>query len=111
MNLKSGPRDDFNQTHKSGLSRRDLFSRMGDGLYGAALAYLFQGELLFTQTARGAAAEGPDWKPRTPHFPAKAKAVIQLFMHGGPSQVDLFDPKPLLEKYAGQSPSRDIAND
>jgi hypothetical protein len=84
---------------------------MGDGLYGAALAYLFQGELLFTQTARAAAAEVPDVKPRTPHFPAKAKAVIQLFMHGGPSQVDLFDPKPLLEKYAGQSPSRDIAND
>lgn len=38
-----------------------------------------------------------------PHFPAKARAVISLFMHGGPSQVDTFDPKPLLAKYSGQT--------
>ena len=37
--------------------------------------------------------------------------MIQLFMGGGPSQVDLFDPKPLLKKYAGQPPGRDLAND
>jgi hypothetical protein len=40
--------------------------------------------------------------PRTPHFPAKAKHVIHLFMNGGPSHLDTFDPKPLLEKYAGK---------
>ena len=40
-----------------------------------------------------------------PHFPAKAKHVILLFMTGGPSQVDLFDPKPALAKYAGERPS------
>ena len=40
--------------------------------------------------------------PKEPHFPAKAKHVIQLFMNGGPSHVDTFDPKPTLEKYAGQ---------
>ncbi len=39
---------------------------------------------------------------RAPHFPARAKRVIYLFMHGGPSQVDLFDPKPALRRYAGQ---------
>jgi hypothetical protein len=41
--------------------------------------------------------------PREPHFPAKAKHVIHLFMNGGPSHVDTFDPKPALEKYAGKN--------
>jgi hypothetical protein len=49
-------------------------------------------------------------KPRAPHFLPKAKAVIQLFQNGGPSQVDLFDPKPMLTKFAGSAPSRDIVN-
>ena len=40
--------------------------------------------------------------PKAPHFPAKAKHVIHLFMNGGPSHVDTFDPKPSLEKYAGK---------
>ncbi len=40
--------------------------------------------------------------PKAPHFPAKAKRVIHLFMNGGPSHVDTFDPKPSLDKYAGQ---------
>ena len=40
-----------------------------------------------------------------PHFPPKAKRVIHLFMNGGPFQGDLFDPKPLLKKYAGQKPA------
>ncbi|MDB6151446.1 MAG: hypothetical protein JWQ44_2894 [Chthoniobacter sp.] len=40
--------------------------------------------------------------PRTPHFPAKAKRVIHLFMNGGPSHVDTFDPKPELTKYHGK---------
>src|SRR6056300_1605231 len=40
--------------------------------------------------------------PREPHFPAKAKHVIHLFMNGGPSHVDTFDPKPALAKYAGK---------
>ncbi len=41
--------------------------------------------------------------PRKPHFPARAKHVIHLFMNGGPSQVDTFDPKPALARYAGQN--------
>ncbi len=40
--------------------------------------------------------------PKPPHFPAKAKHVIFLFLNGGPSQVDTFDPKPMLSKYSGQ---------
>ncbi len=41
--------------------------------------------------------------PRSPHFPAKAKHVIHIYLNGGPSQVDTFDPKPLLKKYEGQT--------
>ena len=107
------PNAELYETRNAALSRRDFFSRLGDGLHGAALAYLLGGDLFSANPAL--AATGPrkvyDLLPRAPHFEPKAKAVIQLFMHGGPSQVDLFDPKPLLEKYAGQPPGRDIAND
>jgi hypothetical protein len=90
------------------IPRRDFFSRVADGLHGAALAWLFSRDLT------GAVAEPRrvfDLKPRKSHLPAKANSVIQLFMNGGPSQVDLFDPKPALEKYAGQPPSRDLASE
>ena len=40
--------------------------------------------------------------PRAPHFPGKVKRVIHLFMNGGPSQVDTFDPKPMLTQYHGK---------
>src|SRR5262249_31715494 len=43
-----------------------------------------------------------DLRPRRPHFPARAKSVIHLFMNGGPSQMDLFDPKPELDRRHGQ---------
>src|SRR5262249_52200520 len=46
--------------------------------------------------------------PRQPHFPGKAKRVVHLFMNGGPSQVDTFDPKPALEKFHGQKPSGEV---
>jgi len=39
---------------------------------------------------------------QAPHFPAKAKRIIYLFLNGGPSQVDTFDPKPMLDKYQGK---------
>ena len=42
------------------------------------------------------------WRPKPPHFPAKAKRVIHFFLNGGPSHVDTFDPKPALAKYAGK---------
>jgi hypothetical protein len=78
---------------------------VGDGLFGAALAGLLGADLFSPSPALGASsATVHDLKPRTPHFEAKATAVIQLFMSGGPSQVDLFDPKPSLGKYAGQIP-------
>ncbi len=50
--------------------------------------------------------------PRVAHFPAKAKHVIHLFMNGGPSHIDTFDPKPLLNKYAGQNlPTQNLATE
>lgn len=88
------------------ISRRDFFSRVSDGLHGAALACLLGNDL----QAAGAPPPLYDLKAKPVHFPAKAKSVIQLFMNGGPSQVDLLDPKPALEKYAGQPPGRDLAS-
>src|SRR3954452_2058540 len=65
------------------LTRRRMIQALGGGLGGAALADLL--------------AAGPHFRPR-------AKRVIQLFMNGGPFGPDLFDPKPLLNKHAGQRP-------
>jgi hypothetical protein len=68
------------------------------GVLGLANVLSEQGLL-----AADAPAAGP-LTPKVAHFPAKAKHVIHLFMNGGPSQVDTFDPKPSLEKYHGQKP-------
>jgi Protein of unknown function (DUF1501) len=80
------------------LSRREMLVRSANGFGAAALAALLQSE------TRGAdAPRSPDpFAPKKPHFAAKAKSVIFLFMDGGPSQVDTFDPKPALEKYHGK---------
>ena len=84
-------------------TRRDFFSSVANGLYGAALAYLLGNELFSANPALAATPRRVyDLKPQRPHFEPKATSVIQLFMNGGPSQVDLFDPKPALTKYAGQ---------
>ena len=85
--------------------RRDFFSRIGDGLHGAALAWLLRQDL-------GASERRTSYnqRPRWPHFEPTAKSVIHLFMNGGPSQVDLFNPKPELEKYAGAEAPREIVN-
>jgi len=77
------------------LSRRGFFQAVSTGLYGAALAHLSQ--------ARADTTPPTDLKPRPPHFPAKAKAVIHLFMNGGPSQMDLFDPKLELARQHGKA--------
>ena len=58
-----------------------------------------------------AAAELNPLAPRKPHFPAKAKNVIFLFMEGGPSQIDLFDPKPELQKWHGKPLPPELTKD
>jgi hypothetical protein len=70
------------------ITRRELFNRGAAGFAGVALA-----SLLCDDKAHGASP---------PHFPPKARAVIQLFQHGGPSHVDLLDPKPDLNARDGQ---------
>lgn len=74
------------------LTRRELLRQSAAGFGALALA-----SLLGEQQS----VAGP-LDPRMPHFPAKAKRVIFLFMHGGPSQVDTFDYKPLLERDHGK---------
>jgi hypothetical protein len=76
-------------------TRRDFFRTAGIGLGGIAL-----GNLL-ARDAVAATAANP-LAPKPPHFPAKAKNVIFLFMEGAPSQMDLFDPKPELRRWNGK---------
>jgi hypothetical protein len=80
-----------------GLTRRELLWEMGGGFAGVALAGLL---------AQDAHADSP-LATKKSHFPGKAKACIFLMMNGGPSQVDTFDPKPALKKYAGQELPKD----
>src|SRR5262245_33935920 len=82
---------------RSPLSRRRFLGQSGLGLGTMALAHLLSSEGLLA--AGGATPPGgTDLRPRTGHLPATAKAVILLLQGGGPSQVDLFDPKPELQK-------------
>jgi hypothetical protein len=77
-----------------------LLARLGTGLGTLGLAtVLHDGGLL----AAPVPARDP-LAPKPAHFPPRARRVIHLFMNGGPSQVDTFDPKPALEKYNGQKP-------
>src|SRR5436190_7792324 len=80
------------------LSRRDFLARSGCGFGAMALSYLLSRDTVLNC----AAASLNPLAPKQPHFPPKAKSVIWLFMEGGPSHVDLFDPKPALDKMAGQ---------
>jgi hypothetical protein len=73
-------------------SRRELLRSTAVGFGGMALAGLL------AQSDANGSPSGHDLRIRAPHFPAKAKRIIFLFMHGGPSQVDTFDYKPQLQK-------------
>src|SRR5262245_27714618 len=86
------------------LSRRELLRRSGMGFATLGLAQLLQSEKLLeaTPTANAPGSLVSPLAVRQPHFPGKAKRVIHLFMNGGPSHVDTFDPKPMLARYAGQ---------
>jgi hypothetical protein len=80
------------------ITRRSFFTRVAGGIHGAALAYLLRRDLQAAEQE----SRTYDLKPRLPQFTPKAKAVIHLFMNGGPSQMDLFDPKPALDKHHGE---------
>ena len=84
------------------ISRRDSLHRVGTGLGVLGLAGILAQD--------GTLAHASDQESNNPlaskvaHFAPRAKHIIHLFMNGGPSQVDTFDPKPALEKYNGQRP-------
>ena len=83
------------------LSRRELLARSSLGFGSLALAGLMQDAgLLASESSSPPPTTG--LAPRVGHLQPKARAVIQLFQNGGPSQMDLFDPKPVLSKRAGQ---------
>lgn len=84
-------------------SRRQFLSNSGLGIGSVALAWFLNEQgLLRAEPAKPELQARHDLKPRTPHFAPKANAMISLFMQGGPSHIDLFDPKPHLEKYDGK---------
>ena len=81
------------------MTRRDWLSQSAAGFGGLALA-----AMMAQQRARADASRAADpMAVRPPHFPAKAKSVIFLYMDGGPGQMDTFDPKPRLRAEHGQS--------
>jgi uncharacterized protein (DUF1501 family) len=83
------------------MSRRDMLRHAGLGFGSWALLDLLSRDGLLS-AAPAAAPENP-LAAKAPHFPARAKHAIFLFMQGGPSHIDTFDPKPLLNKRHGQS--------
>ncbi|MEW5977797.1 MAG: DUF1501 domain-containing protein [Acidobacteriota bacterium] len=86
---------------KPGITRRQALCRCANGFGGLALAYLLADK--FASAAEPAAGQVNPLAPRPPHFAPKATSVIFLFMDGGPSQVDTFDPKPRLAREQGQT--------
>src|SRR5262249_17801660 len=80
-----------------GTHRRTFLADMGMGFVGLALGAMLHRD--------GYASPGAAWSPPDgrPHFPAKAKSVIWLFMNGGVSHLESFDPKPMLNRYAGKT--------
>ena len=82
-----------------GRTRREFLWQVGGGFAGLALIDLFSASGLFESKAH--AASSPMMATKLPHFPVKAKHCVFLFMNGGPSQVDTFDPKPALTKFNG----------
>lgn len=95
--------------HRPALARRQFLAQSAFGIGSFALAHLLAQD--------GLLADGPpkpgenlplDLKPRAPHFAPTATAMISLFMHGGPSHVDLLDPKPELSKQHGTDYGGDV---
>lgn len=83
------------------LTRRDFFCRCGMGMGAISLAALF-GEVSAMLPSAQAADSIHPLAPKEPHFPARARRVVHIFLNGGLSHVDSFDPKPALEKHAGK---------
>jgi hypothetical protein len=91
--------DPWTNRSPSPLTRRQLLQQTGLGFGALALGTLLHAE---GRAAPDPSGRGFDLRPQPGHFPARARAVIMLMQNGGPSQMELFDPKPELNKRAGQ---------
>ena len=103
MQIENRPKSEGEQMSnhfKQALTRREMLTQCGSGFGMLALT-----SLMAEQAQAANVASGKPIMPlavKAPMFPARAKRVIFLFMHGGPSQVDTFDPKPLLTRDSGK---------
>ena len=88
--------------HAIPLSRRQMLWQCANGFGAIALAALGASDAVSASPADSAAAAADPLATRPPHFPPRARQVIFLYMDGGPSQVDTFDPKPRLTREHGQ---------
>src|SRR6266849_6457023 len=84
-----------------GRTRREFLWQAGGGFVGTALTFLLAQDGFLPSAYAGTTTASP-LDPNQPHYSAKAKSCIFLFMYGGPSQVDLWDPKPELVRLHGQ---------
>jgi hypothetical protein len=91
----------FAPAHPGYGTRREFLRRVGNGFGMIALAGLLQEERLLAGAPATEAPRNP-LAPKPPHFPARAKSVIWLFMNGGPSQIDTWDYKPELARCDGK---------
>jgi len=90
-------------------TRREFLTRSAFGIGAFALAHLLRRDNLLAETPGKPGENLPaDLMARGPHFVPKATAMISLFMHGGPSHLDLLDPKPELTKHHGQDYSGEV---
>src|SRR4029079_14671248 len=95
--------------HPRFWTRRQFLTRNAMGIGSVALAWLLaEDELLATPPSVPRKPQSFDLRPKVPHFEPQARAMISLFMHGGPSHVDLFDPKPELTNLSGKDCQGDV---
>jgi hypothetical protein len=96
-------------TDSESMSRRSFLANSAFGVGAVALAHLLRHEGLLADVPKKPGENLPlDLKPKAAHFAPRANAMISLFMHGGPSHVDLLDPKPDLLKHHGTEYGGDV---
>jgi hypothetical protein len=97
----TAPTPGFDSIRRS-ISRRDFLAQAALGLGSIGLARVLADAGAAAVHPADAAPASP-LLPKAPHFPAKARRFLHIFLNGGPSQVDTFDPKPMLDQYAGKA--------
>ncbi len=88
--------------HTAPLTRREMLTRCANGFGALALTSLMSERAFGSVLSPSSSGKAGALAPKSPHFPPKAQSVIFLYMDGGPSQVDTFDPKPRLTRENGQ---------